>query len=272
MIRPRRPRSARALAAATGVLLLSACGSGSTTGGTASGPTSSTPGGVTGTVTVFAAASLKESFTAIGTAFEAAHPEVEVVFNFGPSSGLATSITQGNPADVFASASPTTMDTVVRAGDAADTPATFARNQMEIAVPTANPARVTGVADLARSGVKVALCQAQVPCGKVAAQVFANAKVTVTAISEETDVKAVLTKVSLGEVDAGVVYVTDVRAASAGGKVTGIEIPATVNASTSYPIASLTTAPNPAGAAAFTAYVLSDQGRSALAAAGFAAP
>jgi len=265
-----RPRPALTLVPALGVLLLTAaCGSSSSGGGTASSP--STSGGLSGTVTVFAAASLKESFTAIGTAFEAAHPGVKVVFNFGPSSGLATSITSGNPADVFASASPTTMDTVLKAGDVAS-PVTFAKNRMEIAVPASNPARVKGVADLARSGVKVTLCQAAVPCGKVAAQVFAKAGLTVTPISEETDVKAVLTKVSLGEVDAGVVYVTDVLAAAAGGKVTGIEIPAAVNASTSYPIASLTKAPNPAGAAAFTAYVLSDQGRSALTTAGFAAP
>ena len=123
---------------------------------------------------------------------------------------------------------------------------------------------------VAGEGVKVALCPAQVPCGTVAAKVFANAKVTVKPVSEEVDVKSVLTKVSLGEVDAGVVYVTDVR--SAGDKVKGIEIPADVNASTTYPIATLTKAPNAAAAAAFTAYVLSPDGAAVLSADGFAKP
>ncbi|MDQ2756758.1 MAG: molybdate ABC transporter substrate-binding protein [Actinomycetota bacterium] len=267
-----RPRLTLTLVPALGVLLLTAaCGSGSSVGGAAAGASPAVSGGVSGTVTVFAAASLKEAFSAIGTAFESAHPGVRVVLNFGPSSGLATSITQGNPADVFASASPSNMDAVVKAGDATN-PSTFARNQMEIVVPVSNPAQVRGLADLARRGVKVALCQAQVPCGKVAAQVFARAGIDVVPISQETDVKAVLTKVSLGEVDAGVVYVTDVRAAAPGGKVTGIEIPAAVNASTTYPVAALTKAPNPSGAAAFTAFVLSGAGRSALTSAGFAAP
>lgn len=263
-----RHRPVLAAVPAVAALLLAGCGSGSTP--SSSGASSGSSGGaLSGTVTVFAAASLKESFTALGTSFEKAHPGVKVTFNFGPSSGLATSITQGNPADVFASASPTNMDTVVKAGDASN-PTTFAKNVMEIAVPPANPASIAGVQDLGRSGVKVALCQAQVPCGKVARQVFTNAKVTVTPVSDETDVKAVLTKVQLGEVDAGVVYVTDVKAA--GDKVTGIEIPSDVNASTSYPIATLTKAPNPATAAAFTAYVLSSAGTQELTAAGFEAP
>lgn len=264
-----RHRLALAAVPAAAALLLAGCGGSSTpaaSGGSSAGSSSTA---LSGTVTVFAAASLKESFTALGTAFEQAHPGVTVTFNFGPSSGLATSITQGNPADVFASASPTNMDSVVKAGDASD-PTTFAKNVMEIAVPTSNPAKVAQVSDLARSGVKVALCQAQVPCGKVARQVFSNAKVTVTPVSDETDVKAVLTKVQLGEVDAGVVYVTDVKAA--GSKVTGIEIPGDVNASTSYPIATLKKAANPAAAAAFTAYVLSSAGTQELTAAGFEAP
>ncbi|GAA1901252.1 molybdate ABC transporter substrate-binding protein [Lapillicoccus jejuensis] len=254
---------------AVAALLLAGCGGGSSpaAGGTSGAGTSSSA--LSGTVTVFAAASLKESFTALGTAFEQAHPGVQVTFNFGPSSGLATSITQGNPADVFASASPTNMDAVVKAGDASN-PTTFAKNVMEIAVPPSNPGKVAAVADLGRSGVKVALCQAQVPCGKVARQVLTNAKVSVTPVSDETDVKAVLTKVQLGEVDAGVVYVTDVKAA--GTKVTGVEIPSDVNASTSYPIATLNKAPNPTAAAAFTAYVLSSAGTQALTAAGFEAP
>ena len=146
-------------------------------------------------------------------------------FNFGPSSGLAEQIGSGAPADVFASASPSNMDTVVQGGDAKD-PKDFATNSMEIAVPPDNPGKIASLADLAKPGVKVALCQAQVPCGKVAAEVFANAGLTVKPVTEEVDVKSVLTKVTLGEVDAGVVYVTDVLAA--GDDVKGVEIPADV--------------------------------------------
>ncbi len=161
------------------------------------------------------------------------------------------------------------MDQVTSAG-AASSPTVFVKNTMEIAVPAANPANITGVADLAKKGVKVALCQAQVPCGTVAKTVFDNAKVKVTPVTEEADVKSVLSKVTLGEVDAGVVYVTDVRAA--GDKVKGIEIPADVNASTSYPIAALTKAPNAAGAKAFVDFVLSAAGAAVLTQDGFLAP
>jgi molybdate transport system substrate-binding protein len=141
---------------------------------------------------------------------------------------------------------------------------------MEIAVPPDNPARISTVADLARKGVKVALCQSQVPCGVVAGQVFANAKVTVTPVTQEPDVKSVLAKIELGSVDAGVVYVSDVR--SAGSKVTGVPIDSSVNASTAYPIATLTHAPNAAAAQAFVAYVLSSAGTAVLTQDGFTAP
>ncbi len=174
------------------------------------------------TLHVFAAASLTESFTTLGQQFEKDHPGTKVALNFGPSSGLSEQIGQGAPSDVFASASPSNMDTLVAGGDAKD-PKDFAKNSMEIATPPDNPAKIASVDDLAKKGVKVALCQAQVPCGKVAAEVFSNAKITVQPVTEEVDVKSVLTKVSLGEVDAGVVYVTDVRAA--GDKVKGVEIP-----------------------------------------------
>jgi molybdate transport system substrate-binding protein len=256
---------------ATAGLLLAGCGSSSTPAASPAKPSasgSSSPA-LSGTVNVFAAASLKESFTKLGQQFEAAHPGAKVVFNFGPSSGLATQINQGAPADVFASASTKNMDQVVTTG-AASAPTNFASNVMEIAVPAKNPANVTQPSDLAKSGVKVALCQSAVPCGTTAAKVFSNAKITVTPVTLEVDVKAVLTKVTLGEVDAGVVYVTDVR--GAGAKVKGIVIPADVNASTQYPIATLTKAPNKATAQAFTDYVLSADGAAVLAAAGFAKP
>ncbi len=137
-------------------------------------------------------------------------------------------------------------------------------------MPPDNPAKVTALGDLAKPGVKVAVCQPQVPCGKVAAEVFANAKLTVKPVTEEVDVKSVLTKVTLGEVDAGVVYVTDVQAA--GDKVKGVEIPADVNASTSYPIATLEDSKHQKEAAEFVDLVLSDDGAKVLEEAGFAEP
>jgi len=222
-----------------------------------------------GTITVFAAASLMETFTQIGKQFEAAHKGDTVKFSFGPSSGLATEITGGAPADVFASASPATMDVVVKAGDAAS-PQTFAKNFMEVAVPPNNPANVTSVTDLAKSSVKVALCQPQVPCGAVAAEVFKNAAITVKPVTLQADVDSVLTQVELGNVDAGMVYVTNVL--SAGSKVKGIAIPASDNASTLYPIATISSSKHKSEAQAFINYVLSPAGQQVLAAAGFQKP
>jgi molybdate transport system substrate-binding protein len=259
-------RSVAALSLLTAAVALVGCGS-SSSGGSAGTPgTSSAP---SGEITVFAAASLTGSFQSLGQQFEAAHPGTTVTFNFAASSALATQITQGAPADVFASASMKNMDQVV-AARAANAPTPFAKNVMEIAVPPNNPANITSLADLAKPGVKVALCQPQVPCGTVAAKVFANAKITVKPVTQEADVKSTLTKVELGEVDAGVVYVTDVMAA--GAKVKGVEIPADVNASTTYPIAALTGSKNPALAKAFVDYALSADGQAVLAQAGFTKP
>ncbi len=193
---------------------------------------------------MFAAASLQGTFTQIGKQFEAAHPGDKVTFSFGPSSGLAQQITSGAPASVFASAAPTNMDQVVKAGDAT-TSSNFARNKMEVAVPPGNPAGVTSVDNLSKSSVKVALCQPQVPCGVVANQIFKNAGITVKPVTLQTDVKSVLTQVELGNVDAGMVYVTDVKAA--GTKVKGIVIPSGDNASTEYPIAAAEERPEQVG-------------------------
>ncbi len=261
-----------ALGAAVAVLI-AACGASSTGAGAAkttpnSGAAASTPA-LSGTVTVFAAASLQGTFTTLAKQFQAAHPGVKMRLNFGASSALALQIGQGAPADVFAAASEKNMAQVTSAGGAS-TSATFAKNSMEIAVPPSNPAHVTALADLAKPGVKVALCQVQVPCGATAEQVFTHAKVAVKPVTREADVKSTLAKVELDEVDAGVVYVTDVKAA--GAKVKGIEIPGAVNASTAYPIAALTKAPNRTGAQAFTAYVLSPAGQAVLTAAGFEKP
>lgn len=223
----------------------------------------------TTTLTVYAAASLTGSFTQLGHAFEQAHPHTKVVFNFGASSTLATSITNGAHADVFASAAVKNMQSVISAGDAA-TSATFANNVLEIAVPPSNPKHIASIADLAKPGVKVAECDPAVPCGVVAAKVLSNAGVTVSAVSREADVKSTLAKVQLGEVDAGLVYVTDVQAA--GTKVAGVAIPAAVNANTEYPIAVLAHSKHASLAQLFVDLVTSPAGQLVLHEAGFAAP
>ncbi|PPK64874.1 molybdate ABC transporter substrate-binding protein [Actinokineospora auranticolor] len=246
-------------------LLVAGCSESSTgSGGTPTG--SSAPGtGVTGTVTVFAAASLTESFTRIGKDFEAANPGVKVTFNFAGSSALAQQITQGAPVDVFASAAPANMQQVADAVS----PTAFARNKLEIAVPQGNPGKVAGLKDFADAGKKIALCAEQVPCGAAAKKVFTAAGITAAPDTLEQDVKAALTKVRLGEVDAALVYRTDVKAA--GASVEGIEFPEADKAVNDYPIAALKKAPNAKGAKAFVDYVLSDKGKSVLADAGFAA-
>nr|WP_244366832.1 molybdate ABC transporter substrate-binding protein [Micromonospora echinofusca] len=226
--------------------------------------------GVTGTVTVLAAASLTESFTRLGRDFETAHPGVRVTFNFAGSSALATQINQGAPADVFAAANPATMRTVTDAGNATGPAATFARNQLVIAVPEGNPARVTALADLTRPGVKVALCAEQVPCGAAAQAALGAAGVALTPVTWERDVRAALSKVKLGEVDAALVYRTDAAAATA--DVDAVEFPESARAVNDYPITVLRDAGNPTGAQAFVAHVLSDAGRRVLSDAGFQAP
>jgi molybdate transport system substrate-binding protein len=253
-------------------LALAGCSSSTSSSG-GSPPTGSASSGApsasTGTITVFAAASLLKAFTQLGQQFDAAHPGDTVKFSFGPSSGLEDQIISGAPADVFASASPKNMAAVVKAGDASN-PQNFAKNIAEVAVPPNNPGKVTSVKDLAKSSVKVALCQPQVPCGVVAAKVFKNAGITVKPVTLQPDVKSVLSQVELGNVDAGMVYVTDVKAAA--GKVKGIVIPASENASTLYPIATISSSKLKAEAQAFVAYVLSPAGQSVLAAAGFEKP
>ena len=221
------------VAAVAVVALAAGC---SSSGSSSPAAASSSPSASTAAITVFAAASLTGTFTQLGKQFEAAHPGDTVKFSFGPSSGLATQITSGAPADVFASAAPANMQQVVSAGDASGSQ-TFAKNKMEVAVPPNNPAKVTSVSDLAKKSVKVALCQPQVPCGVVAAEIFKNVGITVKPVTLQTDVKSVLTQVELGNVDAGMVYVTDAKAA--GTKVKGITIPANENASTLYPIATI---------------------------------
>jgi molybdate transport system substrate-binding protein len=241
------------------------CGGGSAT----SGGSAAASAGVTGSVTVFAAASLTESFTRIGKDFETANPGTTVKFNFAGSSALATQINQGAPADVFASAAPKNMQTVTGAGNAEGSPTTFVKNRLVIAVPKGNPKGVKGLADLAEPGVKVALCAPEVPCGAAAQKALAAGKVTVKPVTLEQDVKAALSKVTLGEVDAALVYRTDAKAQP---KVHAVEFPESAGAINEYPIVVLKNAPDKAGGQAFVAYVLSDEGKAVLTEAGFQGP
>jgi molybdate transport system substrate-binding protein len=262
----------RVAPAVLAVALLAGCGdSGDAGAAAAAAAASSAPagegGGPSGTLTVFAAASLTDVFTDLGEQLEADNPGLDVQFNFAGSSALATQITQGAPADVFASANTTQM-TVVTDADLADgEPAVFTSNVLEIAVPEGNPADVTGLADFAREELTLALCAPEVPCGAAAEDVFAAAGITAAPDTQEEDVRAALTKVELGEVDAALVYATDV--AAAGDSVEGIEFPEAEHAVNDYPVCVLTDAPNAEAAQAFVDLVLSDEGQAALAAAGF---
>ncbi|RKF29053.1 molybdate ABC transporter substrate-binding protein [Micromonospora globbae] len=259
----RRARVRATVATALAVAVAaSGCGGGDSPGGGGSG--------TSGTVTVFAAASLTESFTRIGDDFEAANPGTTVVFNFGGSSGLATQINEGAPADVFAAAAPRNMATVTDAGNADGTPSVFARNQLVIAVARGNPRGIRGLADLTRPGTAVAVCAEQVPCGAAARTALDAASVDLTPVTLEQDVKGALAKVRLGEVDAALVYRTD--AAAADDDVSAVEFPESARAVNDYPIVALADAPNPAGARAFVAYVRSDAGRAVLTGAGFQTP
>lgn len=265
-------RMGRALlvgAACTAAAGVTACGS---DGGPAGGSRGGSTGGSTlsGTVVVSAAASLTGTFDRIADDFGDANPGVKVSIGYGGSDTLAGQINAGAPVDVFAAASDKTMALVVHAGNAAGEPAPFAANTLQIAVPTDNPAGVDSLADLAQRGVSVALCAPTVPCGAASDAALDAAGLDVRPVTQEQDVKGVLTKVRLAEVDAGLVYRTDVIAAA--GDVVGIDFPEAAQSATRYPIVVCDQAPNPDAARAFVDYVLSPAGQQVLAAAGFAAP
>ncbi|MFH0174047.1 molybdate ABC transporter substrate-binding protein [Streptomyces cacaoi] len=266
-----RPMQVAALGV-TALLALSACSSSDDSSSTKSDSSASASASdkLSGTVTVFAAASLKESFTTLGKEFEKAHPGTKVTFSFGGSDSLAASITGGAPADVFASASPKTMAIVTDAGDASGTPATFVRNQLEIATLPGNPDKISSLKDLTRSSLKVVLCDKTVPCGAAAQKALDAGKLKLTPVSYEQDVKAALTKVELKEADAAVVYKTDVHAA--GDKVEGVEFPESADAINDYPIVRLKDAQNTEAAKAFIALVQSAEGQKVLTEAGFLQP
>jgi molybdate transport system substrate-binding protein len=255
-----RRRIARSLiivtAGTVGALALAACSSSG--GGSGSGS-----GAVTGKLTVYAASSLTEAFGTLEKKFVAAHRGTSITFNFGASSDLGTQLNNGATADVFASASTSTMADVTSAKNPVD----FTSNKLEIATPPNNPAHITGVSDLTKSGLKVAVCDPAVPCGAVAQTVFQNAKVTVKPAAQEPDVKSVVAAVESGEVDAGLIYVSDVH--EAGAKVHGVAIPDGINSTTTYQIAMLQDSTNAATARAFVQLVRSATGRRVLTADGF---
>ncbi len=220
-------------------------------------------------VLVFAAASLTDAFGEIERMFEAASPDFDVQLNLAGSSSLREQILEGAPADVFASANTSNMDQVVGAGEASHS-VTLATNLLQVAVPAGNPAGVTGLADFAREDLLIGLCAAGVPCGDFGRQALANAGVIAAVDTNEPDVRALLVKIEAGELDTGIVYVTDVLAA--GDRVEGVVIPADTNVVATYPIAALTNAPNSDGAEAFVTFATSDEAREILARYGFATP
>ncbi|GAB6936741.1 molybdate ABC transporter substrate-binding protein [Isoptericola variabilis] len=223
----------------------------------------------TTTLTVFAAASLKGSFEDLAAQFEAAHEGVDVQLSFAGSSDLVAQIQQGAPADVFASADTATMDRLV-GDDLVGDPQDFATNTLEIAVPPGNPAGVETLADLASPGVKLVLCAPEVPCGAASAKVADAAGLDLRPVSEEQSVTDVLGKVTAGEADAGLVYVTDV--AAAGDDVEGVELPESAEAVNTYPIAPVADSDRAELARQFVDLVLSSEGQQTLAGFGFAAP
>lgn len=251
---------------AAGLLVVTGCGT--STGRGTSG--SSVPTGGDSTVVVFAAASLRATFTELGEEFEAAHPGTTVTFSFAGSSDLVTQIQGGAPADVFASADTRTMDELTADSLLAGTPVTFATNTLTIAVPPDNPAKITGFADLTGAGVQVVVCAPEVPCGAATHQLERAAGGELAPVSEESSVTDVLNKVATGEADAGLVYVTDVS--GSGGRVTAVDVPESASVVTTYPIAVLGRSANPGPAQDFVDLVVSERGRRVLADAGFGRP
>jgi molybdate transport system substrate-binding protein len=268
-----RRRRFRGRAALLALVALVASGCGDTTNNTvpAASTTSRPAESLSGDLEVFAAASLTEAFTEMGNTFEAAHPNVKVAFNFAASSALAEQIDQGGRADVFVSADESNMKKVTDAANATD-PKPIARNRLAILVETGNPKGITGLADLGRSNVVFVLCAPEVPCGKYGAAALQRAGVTAQPASLEENVKAVVSKVTLGEADAGIVYVTDVKAA--GDKAQGVDIDIANDPTLEavYPIAVTTQSTNTDAANAWIDYALSDAGQATLAKYGFLAP
>jgi molybdate transport system substrate-binding protein len=249
-------------AALLAALPLAGCGS--------DDPPADASGELSGTLSVLAAASLTESFEILAGEFESRHPGTRVELAFDSSATLAEQVNQGAPGDVLATADERTMALVTDAGSAAGRPQVFATNRLVLVVPADDPAGIEQLADLDRGGVDFVVCVESAPCGALAAAVLEEQEVVAPPASEEVDVKAVLAKVTLGEADAGLVYASD--AVAAGDSVTSIEIPASDDTSTAYPIAVTADAAEPALARAWVDLVLSENGQQVLESAGFGAP
>lgn len=257
-----RPTGLLVASLAAVVLVAASCG-----GSDDADEPATTATAVSGDLVVFAAASLTDAFSELGNAFTAANPDASVTFNFAASSALVAQIIEGAPADVYASADLANMARLTDAGANAAEPVVFANNRSEIVVSPGNPLDIAGVEDLADDDLIVVVCAPEVPCGTSASQIFDNAGVDAAVDSFEENVRAVLTKVRLGEADAGIVYATDVTAA--GDEADGVEIPADLNVVSEYPIAVTADAPNPDAAQAFIEFVLGDDGQAILAGHGF---
>ena len=251
-------------AVVVGALLLVGCGSTSTTGSTDASDT------IRGSITVDAAASLQGAFTELRRAFLVAHPSAGITLNFAASSALAQQLVAGAPVDVFASADEANMDKVDRADLLAQAPTTFATNSLQIIVRKGNPSNITSLNDLARPGLVVISCSPEVPIGKYAASALSRAGVSVKFASLEPDVKGIVTKVTSGEADAGIVYSTDVLATK--GAATGITIPKDFDVVANYPIAALRSSKDPTTASAWIEFVTGPEGRAILGSFGFGAP
>jgi molybdate transport system substrate-binding protein len=263
---PVRPLRRLALLVAAAAVTMTACSSNASTTAATTVVPSTTAAPITGSLSVFAAASLTGAFNKAKTTLATAHPGLTLSYNFAGSNTLVSQIMQGAPADVFASADTANMQKLVTAG-LVNTPVTFAKNKLEIAVAPGNPKAITGLADLAKPGVSVVLEAVGVPAGDYTRSVLSAMNVTITPKSLETDVKSAITKVTSGEADATVVYVTDVTAA--GSAVTGVTIPDSVQPSITYPIAVVKGTKNAAAAAAFVTSAVSGDVQKALETAGF---
>ncbi|MFE4081765.1 molybdate ABC transporter substrate-binding protein [Paenarthrobacter sp. YIM B13468] len=257
-------RTTSALFAAVAAVVLAAGLAGCASNTTGPAATGNQPGG---TITIFAAASLKATFTQLAQDFEAKNPGTTVNLSFAGSSDLATQITQGAPADVFASADNKNMTKLADAKLLDGTAQNFATNVLEIAVPPSSPASISSFADLSKPGVKVVVCASQVPCGAATETIEKASGTTLAPVSEESSVSDVLGKVVSQEADAGLVYVTDIK--GAGSKVKGIPFPESAKAVNTYPIATVGSSKNKELARAFIAMVAGSEGQKVLSDAGF---
>jgi molybdate transport system substrate-binding protein len=237
--------------------------------GASSTTTTRAAAGATGSITVSNAASLTAAFDEMGAEFVQANPDADVTFNPGPSSILATQIQGGAPADVFASADEANMEKLA-VEDLVGAPETFATNVLEIAVPPGNPAGVSSLQDLEKPGINLVVCAPEVPCGAATQRVAENAGVTLKPVSEEQSVTDVLNKVVSAEADAGLVYVTDVKAA--GDDVEGVTFPESADVVNVYPVATVSDSENADLAQEFMDLVLGQDGRAVLAELGFGQP